>query len=95
MKPFILAKREVENYLPQQIWEQVPRSPDRVRSLRRWKRLSEIEKDFIDLEAYFGKIAKSQSAKLGDPQLLPDAPSLESRAGTELRDLLDHMEAWL
>lgn len=97
--PFILAKREVENYFPQELWERMVaenRSDERVRSLRTWKRLPDADKDYVDLEKVFGRIAKMQSAMLADPQLLPDAAALESRAGKhELRNLLDHLEAWL
>lgn len=96
--PFILAKRELENYLPAAVWQDAVarrRTPERVRKLREWQRLSDSDKDVIDLEQYFAD-AKQQTAKFADVALIPDAETLETRAGTtELRDLLDAMEAWL
>jgi hypothetical protein len=96
--PFILAKREIENYLPATVWQDAVarrNTPERVRKLRKWQRLPEPDKDVIDLEEYFSD-AKQHAAKLADTTLIPDAKTLESRAGPEeLRHLLDVMEAWL
>ncbi len=105
--PFILAKREVENYIPESIWRDFVEQK-RTRShtkyvtdvewankLRTWTRLPDAEKDVADLETHFSG-AKQQVSKLCDPVLVPDAATLESRAGKqELVDLLDKLEAWL
>lgn len=105
--PFILRKREAENYVPYEVWssaapkgsyyrdrDQDRWAQDRVRARRRWERLSDEEKDHVDMETIFGD-AKKQVQKLLDPDLIPDAQTLELRAGTELRELLDVLEAWL
>lgn len=104
---FILAKREVENYLPESVWSSTtgrpwpgsaPKQDDliaRRKILRRWQRLSDEEKDFLDLETYFPD-AKKHVDKLQDAMLVPDASMLESRdTKKELSTLLDQLEAWL
>jgi hypothetical protein len=95
--PFILTKREVENYIPDPVWRHsvVGGNPQRVSKHRAWRKLSDAEKDIVDMETYFSD-AKKHVPKLCDPDLVPDAATLETRAGnSELLDLLDRMEAWL
>jgi hypothetical protein len=104
--PFILAKREVENYIPAVVWEHVveqhrsqsytkyEKDVERANKLRAWKRLSDAEKDVADLETFFSD-AKAHVSKLCDPLLVPTAAILESRAGREMVELLDELEAWL
>jgi hypothetical protein len=95
--PFILAKREVENYVPDSVWQHCTLGgpSERRKKHRAWRRLSDAEKDFVDMEAYFPD-AKKHVPKLCDGTLVPNALTLESRAGkTELVELLDRLEAWL
>ena len=104
---FILKKREAENYLPKAAWELSTPSPkgmrpgrskkraeEHLKAFRRWDRLSDKEKDLIDLESCFPD-AKDHVADLCNPDIIPDIATLESRAGDELLQLLDALEAWL
>ncbi len=83
--PFILAKREIENYIPAVVWEDVveqhrslslytkyEKDVERANKLRAWKRLSDAEKDVADLETFFSD-AKAHVSKLCDPLLVPTA----------------------
>jgi hypothetical protein len=105
--PFILAKREVENYIPETVWRDAVEKrrtqshtkyledKEWAKRLRTWSALSDIEKDFTDMEKYFPE-AKQQVAKLCDPVLVPDVATLESRSGkADLVQLLNGLEAWL
>jgi hypothetical protein len=95
--PFIMAKREIENYIPDSVWRHSTEGANeaKVKKHRAWRRLSDSEKDFVDMETYFPDAMK-HVPKLCDARLVPDAATLESRAGgTELVVLLDQMEAWL
>lgn len=105
--PFILAKREVENYIPAVVWEDAVErrrtqshtkyetDAEWAKKLRVWNKLSDAEKDVADLETHFPG-AKHYVPKLCDSALVPNAATLESRAGKkELVELLDKLEAWL
>lgn len=106
VKPFILRKREVENYLPEVVWraaveekrtcshKKYTTDVEWASRLRSWRQLPEADKDIVDLETVFPD-AKDHIEKFGDPTLIPDASTLESRAGAELSELLDAMEVWL
>lgn len=95
---FILPKREAENYVPSEVWaDLVPKGThnrDAVRNYRRWKQLSDEEKDVADLEAYF-PTAKRQVSRMNSAHLVPNIQTLESRAGRDLANLLDKVEPWL
>lgn len=101
--PFILKKRELENYVPATVWREaiqmqnqrwprnIKKSKERAQRLREWELLSEDKKDVVDLEEYFPE-AKKLVIRLLE---IKSIDVLEARAGSELDELLCQLEAWL
>jgi len=97
----ILEKREIKNYIPDQIFEEIRKDahPIQKKKAEEWIHFSDEEKDFKHIEKHF----KNQKVK----SILPDALNLmgtwdkltlavlEERAGKELKQLLDCMEEYL
>lgn len=98
--PFILNKREVENYLPRAILQAGCVAPERRRQFRAWDRLPAEEKDVLDMAEHFGDAPKkrwlmARIVALKDPVFGLGRAELEERTGTELAELAHKLESWL
>lgn len=97
--PFhILTKREVECYVPEELLDLVSmrsRNQERLRAqFRAWRRMSDAERDFLDIEAHFDRAFKNDARDA--LAALDDRAVFLRRAGDELfNGPLPEMEAWL
>jgi len=97
----ILYKRAIENYIPDQVFEELSQNAERIQKgkIERWVALPEDQKDFDKCRNHF----KSRRAKT----ILPEAvlamkdssaltvADLEDRVGKELFDMLECLENFL
>ena len=93
----ILEKREIDNYIPDQIFKEISQTANsRQRdNIRKWEQWTDEQKNFKDIKTYFTKkITQKSLESMKDSNNLTVA-HLEERAGKELKQMLDCMEEYL